>query len=325
MFAFPSPAFAVSLTPGSLFAQGFALQEDGVGWGEAGQGWQAGGPPLLGFQLFCMTKEVRTARKGQPSRAWRRPRGACDSAVPGLACLACQGGGGRGSWTGGKEQKRSPEPLCGALASECGGEGRHQWDFCVTGQEHGPEPGASCSGAFAPFLPGAAAARGGPPPARGELAWTQPIPALPFSPFQMNQPQKPDDFFLGPGPAPLPGLLTAGFQRPLSGPIELSATRAVADQGMCCCLLEATGLLLAADGNRLGRQRQAGSGIPGKRPFLHCSWDPRERPACISWGGASTSLLAVLPLVSLPSGSGPARVRNLGMPWGVQPALHCGL
>lgn len=122
VFAFPSPAFAGPLTPGSLFAQG--LPSRNMGSGEAGQGWQADGLLLQGFQInleassvFCMTKEGHAACKchALQSQCWLgstrpRPRRACDFAVPGLACLACQGDSG--SWTVGKEQKRSPEPLC---------------------------------------------------------------------------------------------------------------------------------------------------------------------------------------------------------------------
>lgn len=138
----------------------------------------------------------------------------------GLACLACQGGSGSGSWTGDKEQKRSPELLCGALASECGGKGRRQRDFCVPGAgARGPsrEPPAQAHlppsllalwlPAAPPFLPGRSAC----------LDSASPRPALPFTPFPMNQPQKLDDFFLRPGPASPLVLLTAGFQHPLSG------------------------------------------------------------------------------------------------------------
>nr|CAI9705222.1 unnamed protein product [Rangifer tarandus platyrhynchus] len=46
-----------------------------------------------------------------PGSAWPRPRTACDFALLGLACLACQGSSGSGSWMVSKEQERSPEPL----------------------------------------------------------------------------------------------------------------------------------------------------------------------------------------------------------------------
>lgn len=98
----------------------------------------------------------------------------------GLACLACQGGSGSGSWTGHKEQKRSPEPLRGALASECGGKGRRQLDFCV------PRAGARGPSRERPaqaHLPLPSWRCGCPQPRPssqgGELAWTPPVPALP--------------------------------------------------------------------------------------------------------------------------------------------------
>ena len=39
----------------------------------------------------------------------------------GLACLACQGSSGSGSWTVSKEQERSPEPLCQGTSVEARG------------------------------------------------------------------------------------------------------------------------------------------------------------------------------------------------------------
>lgn len=184
VFALPSPAPAVSVTPAPCLSR--ALPSRRMGWSEAGREWQAGGPPLLGSRLFCMTQEGRPVRRSRalwarycPSQAWPRPRGACDLAGPGLACLSCQDSSG--SWTGSKEQKRSPEPLCGALASECGGEGWRQWDFCVPGagtwgpgQEYPAR--AICPPSFLELL-----LLSGPRPSSpgGELAWTQPIPALP--------------------------------------------------------------------------------------------------------------------------------------------------
>lgn len=176
--------------------------------GGAGRGWRAGSPLLPGFQVFCITEEGHSARKRHilqpgccPSGAWPRPRTACDFAVLGLTCLACQGGSGSSSWTVSKEQERSPEPLCWALALGHGGEGQCQWDFCVAGaEEHMAQAGSAPQRHLCPSLPWSCLAwlrpSPFPPVRRACLVSAGPCPAS--SAFQMNRPQELEDFFPSP-------------------------------------------------------------------------------------------------------------------------------
>lgn len=169
-----------------------------------------------------------------------------------------------GCWPQGVEAKGS---INGTL---CGQGQRSTW----------PKPGVSCqthlplSFLGLPCLPAAPALP--PSKERACLDSASLCPAL--TSFQMNQPQELDDFFPGPGPAPLPALLRVAFQHPLPGLPELTPAWAVIDQGMCWRLLEATGLVLGSKGNRLGKQRLGGSGVSLKlRP---------QGEACISWAGS---------------------------------------
>lgn len=165
-----------------------------MGWGEAGRGWQAGGPLLPGFQLFCMTEEVPTARKCHalqahrcPSRTWPRPRGACDSAVLGPGMPGMPGRQWQWQLDGRQGAEEVPRALMWGTGLGVWGQGAASTGLlCARGRSAGPKPGASRTGTSAPFPPGAVAARGPTLPPREEclpgLRQSPPCPALhPFS------------------------------------------------------------------------------------------------------------------------------------------------
>lgn len=120
------------------------------------------------------------------------------TALLGLACLACQGSSGSGSWMVSKEQESSPGPLCQGPSPGCGGEGWHQWDFCVARGRgaHGPSqehPARHLCRLLSWGCHAFHAANPPPPPGvppseeRAYFGSTNPCPVL--IPFQINQAQ----------------------------------------------------------------------------------------------------------------------------------------
>lgn len=185
-----------------------------------------------------------------PSSARTRPRRACDCSagpgMPGVPGQQWQTAVGRSA-----RSRRVPRALvlgAGPGAWGQGGEKSHQWDSCVAMEwgARGPSQ-ESPAQAHLPFSFLDLPMTPSQPPQPEELA-CQPTLPCPSPSFRSINPGN----LTISSPAPPPALLRVAFQRPLPGLTELSAAWAVTDQGMCWWLLEATDLVLRADGNCLG-------------------------------------------------------------------------
>lgn len=174
---FPALLFPVPLTPGSLFAQGFALQENG--WGRVRV--EVRGQLLLGFQLFCRTEGCAAQKchhTAVPNAAPGLTHAEHMTTVLSLACLACQAAGQSA------RSRRGPQSPCIGHCPGCGGNGGFNGHLCGQGQRSTwPKAKTSHTGSSASSWSCRTCLHPQPALPARELALIQPIPALLFTPF----------------------------------------------------------------------------------------------------------------------------------------------
>lgn len=159
----------------------------GRGEGSTPRWWPAASrlpAPLHKWRAALPVSATPRGPQRRPSSARPRPRRTCDSAVPGLACLACQGGSEPSA-----RSKRVTRALVSGASPGPWGKGQRPWDFRAArgrgahgqSQERPSQAHPSLS-----FLDLSVALT--LPPSEESL------PAFPFTPFQVAQPQESDKF-----------------------------------------------------------------------------------------------------------------------------------